>query len=41
MTAHDIYSELIKLGYEPLLLQSLNNKELHELWQRVKGGSRE
>jgi len=37
MTTNDIYYELIKLGYEPFVLQSLSDKELRELWQQVKG----
>ena len=32
----DKYAELIKLGYETILLQSLSNKELKELWEKEK-----
>lgn len=32
-----IYNELLKLGYEPFLLQSLSDKELKELYDLVRG----
>lgn len=28
-----MYNDLLLLGYEPILLQSLTDKELKELWQ--------
>jgi len=33
MKINYIYARLIELGYEPILLQSLTNKELRELWK--------
>ena len=37
----DCYYELIKLGYESILLQSLSNKEIKELYNKKKSGKEE